>query len=631
VAGRVVQWILRIVAAGAVVFVLVLMAAASYAPEPDSVTVREGVLSAPPQVDTGRFAPATETLDVRVVVRDDGSLRVTEDFVQDFGAYSKHGIERIIPEIEDVVGGGERLFEVTNLRVSTSPDTPGDVSLSTDEADLTVRIGDPDVTIRGIHAYRVEYTIPAAATRTDDAIRLLWDAISSWRESIDTLRYEVVGPAPILDATCVHGPSGSDAPCDTLRVDGRRVAMTVAGLTPYQAVTADVRWEPDAFGPVAPPAQPDSVSDRIGGVGGLVTAAIALVVLALAQLVIVRRARRDDAVTPANLDATFSVRPGSDPADVTAVGALPLVTPADLHAVGDDPVVEFVPPQRLRPVELATLLHRGSNATRLAGTAIDLAARGYFDIAATDPTDASPDDWTLTWKGNGSGGALRDYEQDVLQSLFLGAPTVDLKDRRSTMPALATRHRGAVKSHLQGLGLVPRRTRALTSAHFLCGALTALALIGAAITLAAIATAGVIALVLVPVGLVLGLVTIFVPVSALTPLGAAMAWRARGFKRLFDESENYHAEFAANAGLMREYMGYAVTLGSVDKWTAAFPTEVQAQVGPVYSPLMIAAFHHSVAANATPPRSSGSGGSSGGSFGGGGSGGGGGGGGGGSW
>ena len=132
--------------------------------------------------------------------------------------------------------------------------------------------------------------------------------------------------------------------------------------------------------------------------------------------------------------------------------------------------------------------------------------------------------------------------------------------------------------------------------------------------------------------LVLGLITVFVPVSSLSPLGAAMAWRAEGFKRLFDESENYHAELAANAGVMRDYMGYAVTLGSVDKWTSAFPAEVQQDPSSsLYSPLMVAAFYTSVSSAATPPRSSSSGFSGGGSFGGGGAGGGGGGGGGGSW
>ena len=105
---------------------------------------------------------------VAIVVRDDGSLAVTERIVEDFGAFARHGIERVIPEVEDPVdGSGKRLFEVTDLEVSTSAGTPGDVTLSTTETDLTIRIGDPDTTITGVHAYRLRYVVPAGVTETD--------------------------------------------------------------------------------------------------------------------------------------------------------------------------------------------------------------------------------------------------------------------------------------------------------------------------------------------------------------------------------------------------------------------------------------------------------------------------------
>ena len=625
--GRIFQWVLRIVAAAALLLVFALMAAVSSAPTPSSVTSKEGALAEPRLAPSDEFSPTTPRFDVDVVVNDDGSIDVTEDITQDFGAFAKHGIERIIPEVEDVAGGGERLFEVTDLVVSTSPDTPADVSVTSDDVQLTIRIGDPDETIRDVHDYRLEYTVPAAVTQRSDDLWLLWDAISSWREQIGRLTFRITGPARIVDALCDSGELGATTECTATEVNGRSVTMVQTDVFPYQSVTADVTWARNAFGPVAPPAEPDSLSDRTGGAAGIAIVIAGLVVLAIAQIVIMRRAKRESTPTPANLDATFSIRPGGDAG--TGVGTLPLVTPGDLHAVGEEPVVEFVPPQKLRPAELAALLERGSNSTRLAGTAIDLAARGYFDIAQ-DPEDAK--EWTLTWTGSNDPAPLRGYEDDVLQTLFAGATSVRLSDRKTSMPGLATRLRSTVKRDLKALGLFPKRTRAHSGAHVLSGALTALALIGAGVGLAAVASQGAIALVLVPIGLVLGLITIFVPVSSLSPLGAAMAWRAEGFKRLFDESENYHAELAANAGVMRDYMGYAVTLGSVDKWTSAFPAEVQQDPSSsLYSPLMVAAFYTSVSSAATPPRSSSSGFSGGGSFGGGGAGGGGGGGGGGSW
>ena len=150
--------------------------------------------------------------------------------------------------------------------------------------------------------------------------------------------------------------------------------------------------------------------------------------------------------------------------------------------------------------------------------------------------------------------------------------------------------------------------------------------------LAAVASAGAIALVLVPVGIVLGRRHRVRAGLVVHPAGLGHgAGGRKGFKRLFDESENYHAEFAANAGIMRDYMGYAVTLGSVDKWTVGVPDRGAAAGRADVLAADGRRLPASVSSSATPPRSSSSGFSGGGSFGGGGSGGGGGGGGGGSW
>jgi uncharacterized membrane protein len=125
--------------------------------------------------------------------------------------------------------------------------------------------------------------------------------------------------------------------------------------------------------------------------------------------------------------------------------------------------------------------------------------------------------------------------------------------------------------------------------------------------------------------------------TALTTKGLGAAYRTGGFRRFFDESEAMHARAAADAGLLRQYLGYAVAFDAVDRWVEAFDapdlswlgtSDVGTFTGFVYG--------SSMARAATPPApvSSGSGSSSssgfGGGFGGGG-GGGSGGGGGGSW
>ena len=47
-------------------------------------------------------------------------------------------------------------------------------------------------------------------------------------------------------------------------------------------------------------------------------------------------------------------------------------------------------------------------------------------------------------------------------------------------------------------------------------------------------------------------------------------WRVRGFNRFFTLSEAMHDRAAADQGLLRQYMGYAIVFGHVTQWIAAF-------------------------------------------------------------
>ena len=114
----------------------------------------------------------------------------------------------------------------------------------------------------------------------------------------------------------------------------------------------------------------------------------------------------------------------------------------------------------------------------------------------------------------------------------------------------------------------------------------------------------------------------------LTPTGLAAAWRVRGFDRFFTASEAMHDKAAADQGLLRQYMGYAIVFGHVSQWVAAFGATDTSDWFATSSPLDQAFVGFTAGSLWTPPASSSSSGFGGG---GGGAGGGSGGGGGGSW
>jgi uncharacterized membrane protein len=114
----------------------------------------------------------------------------------------------------------------------------------------------------------------------------------------------------------------------------------------------------------------------------------------------------------------------------------------------------------------------------------------------------------------------------------------------------------------------------------------------------------------------------------LTAKGLAALWRVRGFGRFFTQSEAMHARAAADQGLLRQYMGYAIVFGFVSQWIAAFDHPDTSDWFVASTPLDYAFIGFASTSLWSPPPSTSSSGFGGG---GGGSGGGSGGGGGGSW
>src|SRR4051812_47185834 len=114
--------------------------------------------------------------DVTLDVRSDGSLRVAETIVYDFGGNSRHGIERDIDTEQAFDGSHNRRFPVSEVEVS-SPTAPDHAEVTESGGETRLRIGDPDRTVTGRHTYRISYLVGAATTRSGDDDELYWNAV----------------------------------------------------------------------------------------------------------------------------------------------------------------------------------------------------------------------------------------------------------------------------------------------------------------------------------------------------------------------------------------------------------------------------------------------------------------------
>src|SRR5438309_7326359 len=94
----------------------------------------------------------------------------------------------------------------------------------------------------------------------------------------------------------------------------------------------------------------------------------------------------------------------------------------------DPVVVEFEPPQNLRPAELGLILDERADAKDVTATIVDLAVRGFLTIAEVP----GKKDWVLTQMRNWDPAELMPYENTILAGLFSGRQQVTLSDLKGT-------------------------------------------------------------------------------------------------------------------------------------------------------------------------------------------------------
>ncbi len=95
--------------------------------------------------------------DVAMTLAHDGTLAVTERIAYDFGAVARHGIFRDLVESETYDAHHDRVYRISAVTVAVD-NRPTPVQTSHTGHYLHLRIGDPNVTITGVHTYTIAYT-----------------------------------------------------------------------------------------------------------------------------------------------------------------------------------------------------------------------------------------------------------------------------------------------------------------------------------------------------------------------------------------------------------------------------------------------------------------------------------------
>lgn len=578
-------------------------------------------------------------------VRPDGSIDVVEEIDADFGALSKHGIFRefvVRQPCEDLSPGGseaaagfsvvpafpgtcpsgsDRLYDVEVLGVTANGTaTPWKAS---DEAGLLrVRIGDPEQTVRGPQRYELSYRLGGAMNAFTDHDELYWNVTGVWPVSMADVEIIVrlpEGAQPTV--TCYQGYSGFTDECDHA-VDGPSASFRASReLYPGEQVTIVAGWQKGVVA-VGPPVVEDRVSiddfftfDILEFVLSVVVGASGLGFLGVMWW----RFGRDRAYT------TIHYLTGN-PAEHTR----PLWARREI-------VVEFLPPDELRPAQMGVLLDERADTLDVTATIIDLAVRGYLTIEEIPKKGwFGSRDWELKKGAGKAGDVMLPYEKTLWDSLFQDREAVRISKLKNTFYTTVKTVKSGLYKDAVKAGWYRRSPETMRGAWLGVG--VGLLVVGGLLTAGA-AWLFARPLIFAPMavcGLLLMLFSHAMPRR--TAKGSEALRRVLGFREYVATAETHLHEFNEAQNIFARYLPYAIVFGCVEKWADAFAkigVNVATQTAGWYSGVHafnatafgreMRAFSSGVSsAIASTPGSSGGSGFSGGSSGGGGGGGGGG-------
>jgi Predicted membrane protein (DUF2207) len=350
--------------------------------------------------------------DYRVGV--DGVLRATERIDVDFHSLQKHGIfrnlswrvdcqpPRISSERESYAcpSGELRTYEVDIQSVTDAAGKAIEYTTPRVGDTQQVKIGDANQLISGKQSYVVTYTVRGALDGYSGHDEFYWNATGRWPVPIMAFTMTVHLPSGSVQETdCFQGTPVKSSLCTSnTTTDGGATYKSTATLQRLQQATI-VATFPSGIAAVARPSiwhEPnfrDFYSLDAVEIGG---GALAAILVFGALIGLWWRDGRDRAYR-----TLYYLT--NDPAE----GRRPLFG-------GPPIVVEFTPPDDLRPAQMGVILDERADPLDVTATIVDLAVRGYLKIEELNDPDR---DWRLT-ELKEPDDALLPYEHSLLKAVF---------------------------------------------------------------------------------------------------------------------------------------------------------------------------------------------------------------------
>lgn len=191
-----------------------------------------------------------ENYHIDIFLKQDGSLRVTENIDYRFGERFKHGIYRDIPMKTEIGEGILRDIGLSDFAVYLDH---GNVLYERSEFgdNVRIKIGDPDRVISGTHLYTIDYAVGHGVVSKGENDALRWNAVGTgWEIPIRHVKTTVHFPETLsqsnVHAAAFTGGYGSTASGASLHwADAKTLVVTAERLNPFEGVTVEAAFARD--------------------------------------------------------------------------------------------------------------------------------------------------------------------------------------------------------------------------------------------------------------------------------------------------------------------------------------------------------------------------------------------------
>lgn len=513
---------------------------------------------------------AIVSFDVKAEVQANTDMVITETIVYDPGTDEVHrGILRGIPTQDILDDGNIRLYDVKVLSVTLDgEDVPVEETEGADT--ISLKIGDPNVAIEGLHTFVVSYSVsgaldviqpssindktPAGIKAGD--IELYWDFIGDrWPYPIYQGTASITGPTPALAALCFYGPAGSTKQCQVEQGADSATVLS-ADLSGGGALTGVIGWAPDGFTQMPTPnITPDPMVEQVSRLKASIPFLLVIALAALAAPITTAVLRRR-----------------------SNAGVVLAATP-----------VRYSPPDGLRPAQVQAGVDGTVDSRGYTATLLDLAARGHITLTEQDGGWLGGKQLNIGWTGTGK-DTLAGWENDLVGAILKGSSAATMGSYDPVLTATTSTLTSRLSAEAKSTGLYnpdgDRPDRSYVVLSILGGVMVVVGFFISFI-LGDYALSSMVLFALTGLALVTGgLVGRAITPRRQTKISANFLGQVAGFRRLLNsDSADARRDFAEKIGLTSDaifatFMPYAVVLGLESTWVSTFPDITPEQLRP---------------------------------------------------